>query len=202
MHETTISIIEETLKDLDPSFKVRNVLLGPVVFTYIIKPKLEIPHEKKLSLEETLFQKLNTAVRVITSIHGKPSLAIEIQRNKPEKILLKDLLTSEPFMSSPYTLPLVMGLNTFGKIIIKDLADLHTLFIAGTTGSGKSNFISAMILSLIQKNTPEDLKFILNDPKRVELTSFKKIPPIRTIYELSLYPSSRYGTKHIRKNHH
>lgn len=154
---------------------------GPVVTTFEFRPAANVKVSRIQNMEGDLAMTLKaTSIRIQAPIPGKDVVGIEIPNNHVQTIYLREVFESDEFRNSPAHLAIALGKDVIGNPVIEDLATLPHLLIAGTTGSGKSVGINAMILSLIYKNTPKDLRFIMIDPKFLEFGLYKDIPHLLT----------------------
>ncbi len=154
---------------------------GPVVSTFEFKPAANIKVSKILNLQDDLAMALRAqTIRIQAPIPGKDVVGIEIPNKKVETIYLREILESKLFKEASSPLTIVLGKDIVGKPFITDLKKLPHLLIAGTTGSGKSVGINAMILSLLYKNSPDQLKLIMIDPKMLEFSIYNDIPHLLT----------------------
>jgi len=154
---------------------------GPVVTTFEFKPAPHIKVSKILNLQDDLAMALKAqTIRIQAPIPGKDVVGIEVPNEEAQIIYFKDLLDSEIFQKSASPLTMILGKDIVGKPFITDLKKLPHLLIAGTTGSGKSVGINSMILSLLYKNSPDDLKLVMIDPKMLEFTMYEDIPHLLT----------------------
>jgi DNA segregation ATPase FtsK/SpoIIIE, S-DNA-T family len=168
--------IEEKLKEFGIEGEVREYHPGPVITTYEYFPAPGIKVAQVANLTEDLALALETESVRIQRIPGKSSLGVEIPNNKRETIKLRDIIESEKFQSSPSKLTFALGKDVHGGVSITDLAVMPHLLIAGSTGTGKSVALNALIASLMYKATPEEVKIVLIDPKRLEFTLYEDIP--------------------------
>jgi S-DNA-T family DNA segregation ATPase FtsK/SpoIIIE len=154
---------------------------GPVVSTFEFKPAANIKVSKILGLQDDLAMALRAqTIRIQAPIPGKDVVGIEIPNKTVETIYLRDLLESKIFKEASSPLTLILGKDIVGKPFITDLKKLPHLLIAGTTGSGKSVGINSMILSLLYKNSPDQLKLLMIDPKMLEFSIYNDIPHLLT----------------------
>ena len=154
---------------------------GPVVTTFEFKPAAHIKVSKILNLQDDLAMALKAQTnRIQAPIPGKDVVGIEVPNEESQIIYFKDLLDSEIFQKSTSPLTMILGKDIVGKPFVTDLKKLPHLLIAGTTGSGKSVGINSMILSLLYKNSPDDLKLVMIDPKMLEFTMYEDIPHLLT----------------------
>jgi S-DNA-T family DNA segregation ATPase FtsK/SpoIIIE len=168
--------IEEKLKEFGIEGEVREYHPGPVITTYEYFPAPGIKVAQVANLTEDLALALETESVRIQRIPGKSSLGIEIPNDRREIIKLRDIIESERFQSSPSKLTFALGKDVHGGVTITDLAVMPHLLIAGSTGTGKSVALNALIASLMYKATPEEVKIVLIDPKRLEFTLYEDIP--------------------------
>ena len=154
---------------------------GPIVTTFEFRPAPSVKVSRILTLEDDLAMALKAkTIRIQAPVPGKDVVGIEIPNKDVETIYLREILESELFLKSSSPLTLALGKDIVGKPFITDLKKLPHLLIAGTTGSGKSVGINAMILSLLYKNSPDDLKLIMIDPKMLEFSIYNDIPHLLT----------------------
>ncbi len=153
---------------------------GPVITTYEFEPDIGVKIKDVKSLEEDLALAVKAQYVRIDRIHGKKAIGIEIPNKKREIIHLRELLESEEYKNFNSPLTIALGKTKSGEIYMEDLRTMPHLIIAGATGSGKSVAIHTIILSIIFKSSPEDVKFILVDPKRVELVIYSSLPHLLT----------------------
>ncbi len=154
---------------------------GPVVSTFEFKPAANVKVSRILNLQDDLAMALSAeTIRIQAPIPGKDVVGIEIPNEKIDTIYLRELLDSKLFKESSSPLTIVLGKDIVGKPFITDLKKLPHLLIAGTTGSGKSVGINAMILSLLYKNSPDQLRLLMIDPKMLEFSIYNDIPHLLT----------------------
>ena len=169
--------LEQHLAHFGVEAQVVGVATGPVVMRFELNLAPGMKVSKVSNLDKDLARSMATAsVRVVEIIPGKPYIGIEIPNQNRELVCLKELLVSEQYQKSQSPLTLVLGKDIAGKPVISDLQKMPHLLVAGTTGSGKSVSLNAMILSMLFKSTPEKLRFIMIDPKMLELSIYKDIP--------------------------
>ncbi|MCX7845330.1 MAG: DNA translocase FtsK [Dictyoglomaceae bacterium] len=168
--------IESTFRNFKIDTKVEEYHVGPSVIRFDLSLAPGIRVNKILSLANDLALALAVpSIRFETPVPGKSLVGIEIPRKKPTKVYLREILESKIFQNTYYSLPIALGKDLAGKPQVGNLADMLHLLIAGTTGSGKSMFINTLILSLLYKYNPTNLKFLMIDPKRVELSLYNKL---------------------------
>ncbi|ABR74466.1 DNA translocase FtsK [Actinobacillus succinogenes] len=173
--------IEQRLRDFNVKATVKDVLVGPVVTRYELELQPGVKASKVTSIDTDLARALTfKAVRVAETIPGKPYIGIETPNAKRQNVYLRDVLESETFRNSTALLPMALGKDISGKPVVIDLAKTPHLLVAGSTGSGKSVGINTMILSLLYRVKPEEVKFIMIDPKVVELSVYNGIPHLLT----------------------
>jgi S-DNA-T family DNA segregation ATPase FtsK/SpoIIIE len=168
--------IEEKLKEFGIEGEIREYHPGPVITTYEFYPAPGIKVAQVANLTEDLSLALEAESVRIQRIPGKSSLGIEIPNNKREIIKLRDIIESEKFLESPSKLTFALGKDVHGGVYVTDLAVMPHLLIAGSTGTGKSVALNALIASILYKSTPEEVKLVLIDPKRLEFTLYEDIP--------------------------
>ncbi|MCF6807012.1 DNA translocase FtsK 4TM domain-containing protein [Thiotrichales bacterium 19S9-12] len=174
-------LVEQKLADYGISVRVAGVYPGPVITRF----ELELAPGIKVSRLSTLSQDIARSlsiprVRVVEVIPGKPYVGLEIPNQKREMVRLKELLSSDIFLKSNSPVTIGLGKDIAGESSVATLAKMPHLLVAGTTGSGKSVGINAMLLSMLYKSTPEDLRLILIDPKMLELSVYDDIPHLLT----------------------
>jgi len=176
-----IKILIEKLKQFKIEGDVVRYYVGPVVTTFEFKPLPHIKVSKILSLQDDLAMALKAqSIRIQAPIPGKDVVGIEIPNEKVETIYLREILESDIFKKAKSPLTVAVGKDIVGAPFVTDLKKLPHLLIAGTTGSGKSVGINAMILSLLYRNSPDELKFLMIDPKMLEFSIFNDIPHLLT----------------------
>jgi S-DNA-T family DNA segregation ATPase FtsK/SpoIIIE len=182
---------EQELKDtavrIKAKFEEFNVLgsvvqinPGPVVTTFEFKPEAGIKYSRITNLTEDLCLGLQAESILIERIPGKPTVGIEVPNTRRELIALRQMLESEEFGSSPSHLTIPLGKDINGRIRVAALESMPHLLIAGSTGSGKSVMINSLIMSILYKATPDEVRMIMVDPKRVELGMYEGIPHLLT----------------------
>ncbi len=174
--ETAIKL-QQTLKNFGVGVTVTNISCGPTVTRYELHPEQGVKVSKIQSLADDI--KLNLAatdIRIEAPIPGKAAVGIEVPNKTNSIVYLRGLLESEEFRKHPSRLAFVVGKDIGGQTIVADLAKMPHLLIAGQTGSGKSVGINTMIMSLIYRSSPDDVKLIMIDPKVVELSVYNGIP--------------------------
>ena len=174
-------LLEIKLADFNIAAEVISVKPGPVVTRFEIQPAAGVKVSQISNLSKDLARALSTvSVRVVEVIPGKPYVGIEIPNEQREIITLGEIIKSKDYEDIGSTMAIALGKDISGNPVVADLAKMPHLLIAGTTGSGKSVGINAMILSLLYKSTPKDVKLILIDPKMLELSVYDGIPNLFT----------------------
>ena len=170
-------ILEKKLADFGVEGKVVEVKPGPVITMYELEPAPGVKITKVTNLSDDLALALRApSIRIIAPIPGKAVIGIEIPNHEREPVHLKDVLDNDAFLESQFKLPIALGEDIIGTPVITDLTRMPHLLIAGTTGSGKSVSLNAMICSILFKTSPDDTKFLMIDPKRLELSAYEGIP--------------------------
>lgn len=180
--------LDDKIKDLIEKLSHFNIdgdvirtYAGPVVSTFEFKPAANVKVSKILNLQDDLAMALRAqTIRIQAPIPGKDVVGIEIPNHSVETIYLRELIESDLFQQSKSPLTIVLGKDIVGKPFITDLKKLPHLLIAGTTGSGKSVGINSMILSLLYKNSPDQLRLLMIDPKMLEFSIYNDIPHLLT----------------------
>ncbi len=174
-------IIRRTLQNFGIEVEMDEITIGPTVTRYALKPAEGVKLSRIVGLQSDLALALAAhPIRIEAPIPGKSLVGIEIPNKAKSTVGLGTLLADEKFQASPNPLTTALGRGISGKAVFGNLAKMPHALVAGTTGSGKSVTIHSMITSLLYKNGPDDLKFIMVDPKRVELTLYKNIPHLLT----------------------
>ncbi|KKQ69989.1 MAG: cell division protein FtsK [Candidatus Peregrinibacteria bacterium GW2011_GWC2_39_14] len=169
--------IRRKLEQFEIEVTMHEIHVGPTVVQYTLRPHERVKLSKIIGLKDDLALALAArSVRIEAPIPGKSLVGIEVPNDKRTTVHLKEVLESKEFQDIDSSLRVPFGRDVAGKAIIEDLGSMPHLLIAGTTGSGKSVGINTLILSLIYQNTPKDLRLIMVDPKRVELTSYNNLP--------------------------
>lgn len=170
-------IIEETMANFGISAKVEQVNSGPAVTCYELVPAANVKLSKIVGLADNLaFSLASSDIRIEAPIPGKTAVGIEIPNRVKSMVTLEEVIASKEFQDYDSDLPLVLGKDTEGSVVISSIDDMPHLLVAGATGSGKSVCINSIIISLLYKTSPEDLRMILIDPKIVELGVYNAIP--------------------------
>jgi len=177
--EYTSRLIERKLLDFNVQVKVVAAYPGPVITRYEIEPAVGVKGAQVVNLARDLARALSvTAIRVVETIPGTSCMGLEIPNPKREIVRLSEIIGSQAYADMHSRLTLALGKDITGKPMVADLARMPHLLVAGTTGSGKSVAINAMILSLIYKATPAEVRLILVDPKMLELSVYEGVPQL------------------------
>ncbi|MEA1936942.1 MAG: DNA translocase FtsK 4TM domain-containing protein [Patescibacteria group bacterium] len=175
------NIIKRTLANFGVQVEMGEVNVGPTVTQYTLKPAVGVKLSRIIALNNDLALALAAhSIRIEAPIPGKSYAGIEIPNQSIAMVRLKNILASGDFENRKSNLSIILGRDVSGKAILANLAKMPHLMIAGSTGSGKTVCINTLITGLLYQNSPEDLKFIMVDPKRVELTSYNDIPHLLT----------------------
>jgi len=170
-------IIEETMKNFGIDATVSHINVGPTITCYELSPAPGIKLSRIVSLSDNISLSLASSdIRIEAPIPGKAAVGIEVPNKTKDTVFFKDLITSKEFGDSDSDIPLVLGKDITGKVIVSSIDKMPHLLIAGATGSGKSVCINTIIMSLLYKSSPEDVKLLLIDPKVVELSVYNGIP--------------------------
>lgn len=177
----TSSLLEQTLNDFNINAKVVAAYPGPVITRYEIDLARGTKVSKLTNIAQDLARALSTrAVRVVEVIPGKPYVGLELPNPTRQMVRIKEVLASPEFMKSKAPTLMGIGVDISGKPTFAELSKMPHLLVAGTTGSGKSVGVNAMILSMLYKCSPDELKFIMIDPKMLELSIYDGIPHLLT----------------------
>ena len=171
-------IIENTLKSFGIEAKVVEVQIGPTITQYALKIPMGVKVTKINNLDKDLAMAMaapSGIVRIEAPIPGTSLIGIEMPNQHPRAVAFREIFDT-PEMAAPAMLPITMGRDVSGNVLVKDLGKMPHLLIAGSTGSGKSVTVNSFIISLLFKHSPNDLKFIMVDPKQVELSPYNGIP--------------------------
>jgi S-DNA-T family DNA segregation ATPase FtsK/SpoIIIE len=168
--------LEKILMDFGVSGNIKKVSHGPVVTLNEFEPAAGVKVSKIINLSDDIARNTSSESARIATIPGSNTVGIELPNNIRENVYLSEILSNADFKKKEIKLPIALGKNISGKPIVGDLASMPHLLIAGTTGSGKSVCINTIILSLLYRHTPDKCKFILIDPKMLELSTYEGIP--------------------------
>ncbi len=179
--EMMSSLLVKKLKDFNIDITVESIQPGPVITRFEIELAPGIKAATVVGLAKDLARALSVvSIRVVQNIPGKPYLGIEIPNQSREIVYLLDSLSSEAYDKANGPLPIVLGKDIAGESIVTDISKAPHLLVAGTTGSGKSVCINTLIMSLVYKRTPEEVRMIMVDPKLLELSVYEDIPHLLT----------------------
>ncbi len=175
--ELNSRLLEKKLFDFGVEGQVQEVHPGPVITQYEFAPAPGVKIARIVSLADDLALALRApSIRIVAPLPGKGCLGVEIPNSKRQPVSLKELLGRPEFKEAQEALPLVLGKDIVGQIYLTDLARMPHLLIAGATGSGKSVCLNAMLMSILFRSLPEDVKLLLVDPKRIELSVYDGVP--------------------------
>ncbi|MBI1749663.1 MAG: DNA translocase FtsK [Acidobacteria bacterium] len=172
--------IEQKCKEFDVNGHVTQINPGPVVTTYEFKPEAGVKYSRIIGLSDDLCLALKAESILMERIPGKSTVGIEMPNHHRQTIVLREVVESPEFVNSTSKLTMALGKDLVGRIRATELAQMPHLLIAGSTGTGKSVLINSMIVSMLYKATPEELKLVLVDPKRLELGLYEDIPHLFT----------------------
>lgn len=172
--------LAEKCKEFNVTGQIKHICPGPVVTTYEFKPDPGVKYSRVVSLVDDLCLALKAESIRIDRMPGKPHVGIEVPNPRRETIFLREVIESRPFRESASKLTIALGKTIDGLNYVADLAKMPHLLIAGTTGSGKSVGVNSLIVSILYRARPDEVKFILIDPKRLELGLYEDIPHLAT----------------------
>ncbi len=174
------SMLESVLKDFGVNGEIINIHPGPVVTLYELEPSPGTKSSRVIGLADDIARSMSAVSTRISVIPGRNALGIELPNTTRQTVYMREILEHEIFSKTKAHLPMALGKNIGGEPIVADLAKMPHLLVAGTTGSGKSVAINTMITSLLYHHTPETCKFIMIDPKMLELSVYNDIPHLLT----------------------
>ena len=170
-------LMQDTLKQFGIEVSLGDITKGPTITRYELHPAPGIKLEKIANLSNNLTATLKAErINILAPVPGKSSVGIEVPNRIKTKVVMRDLLESPEWKKSKARIPLALGKDVYGKPIVADLADMPHLLIAGSTGSGKSVCINSIIASLLTKFAPDEMRFVMIDPKVVELQQYNVLP--------------------------
>ena len=172
--------MEKILLDFGIKGKITKINNGPVVTLYEFEPAPGIKVSKIMNLSDDIARNTSSVSTRVSIMPGKNTIGIEIPNSKRDSVILSEIISSNNFNKKETKLPIALGKSISGNPIVVDLASMPHLLVAGTTGSGKSVCINSIIVSLLYKHSPDNCKFILIDPKMLELSSYEGIPHLLT----------------------
>ncbi len=174
-------LLQIKLGEFGISATVMNVVQGPIVTSFEVELAAGVKASKVTNIAKDLARSLSMmSLRVVEVIAGKPYIGIEIPNKVKQIVKLKELLSSNDYQQGKHEIAMAMGKGIDGRVVIADLAKAPHMLVAGTTGSGKSVLVNAMLLSMLLKYTPDELRLILIDPKMLELANYGDIPHLLT----------------------
>ncbi len=174
--ERNARLLESVLDDFHVKGAITEVRPGPVVTMYELEPAAGIKASRVIQLADDIARNMSALSARVATIPGRTVIGIELPNADRESVVLHELMTSQQFAESKAALPIILGKDIFGQPIIADLAGMPHLLVAGTTGSGKSVGLNTMLLSLLYRLTPDELRLIMIDPKMLELSIYDNIP--------------------------
>jgi S-DNA-T family DNA segregation ATPase FtsK/SpoIIIE len=184
VNEDELKVVAQVLTDKYAEFEVHGQVTqinpGPVVTTFEFKPEAGIKYSRIVSLSDDLCLALRAESILIERMPGKSTVGVQVPNREREIIWLRENIESQEFLGSKSKLTVAMGKDINGRIAAADLAGMPHLLIAGSTGTGKSVAINAMIMSILYKSTPEEVRLVLVDPKRLELGNYEGVPHLYT----------------------
>ena len=178
--DETAKLLVSKLREFGVGGSIVDVKQGPVVTAYRLMLDAGIKYSKVVGLADDLALDLGVSSILVRKTKAKSTIGIQVPNQNRKGISLKEVLDSEPFRTTDAFLPVALGKDVNGLCVVTDLSSLPHLLVAGTTGSGKSISINGMIMSLLFKTSPDDLRMILIDPKRVEFALYAKMPHLLT----------------------
>ncbi len=174
--ESNKKLIEETLRDFKIDVKIKRATIGPTITLYEIVPDEGVRISKIKNLENDIALRIKAiGVRIIAPLPGKGTVGIEVPNQNPTIVSMKNVMESERFQNAKLELPIAIGKTISNETFVMDLTKMPHLLIAGATGQGKSVGLNTILCSILYKKHPSEVKFILVDPKKVELTLYNKI---------------------------
>jgi S-DNA-T family DNA segregation ATPase FtsK/SpoIIIE len=176
-HQQTAEKLVQTLKEFKIDVTMGEVHSGPVITRYDINPAAGVRVEKIQNLDKNLALALKAmSVRILAPVPGKGCVGVEVPNKKPQSVFIRDILESEDWVTNKAEIPIALGKEVSGKPLIADLTKMPHLLIAGSTGSGKTVCINSVVTSLLYKMSPEDVRFVMVDPKIVEMQVYNALP--------------------------
>jgi S-DNA-T family DNA segregation ATPase FtsK/SpoIIIE len=176
-HQQTADLLVRTLGEFGVKVTMGEVHTGPVITRYDVYPAAGVRVEKIQNLDKNLALSLKAlSVRILAPVPGKGCVGVEIPNKHPQSVFIRDILESENWVKSKAEIPIALGKEVSGKPLVADLTKMPHLLIAGSTGSGKTVCINAVVASLLYRMGPEDVRFVMVDPKIVEMQVYNDLP--------------------------
>jgi S-DNA-T family DNA segregation ATPase FtsK/SpoIIIE len=169
-------LLEDVLSDFGVKGEIKDIKPGPVVTLFELEPARGTKSSRVIALADDIARSMSATSARVAVVPGRNAIGIELPNVRREGVLLREILESESYKASSATLPIALGKSIGGEPVVADLARMPHLLVAGTTGSGKSVGVNAMILSLLYRLTPDECRFIMVDPKMLELSVYNGIP--------------------------
>ena len=173
-------LLEDVLADFGVKGEVKDIRPGPVVTLYEFEPSRGTKSSRIIGLAEDIARSMSLASVRAAVVPGRNAIGLELPNARRETVLLREILEADPFKSDTLALPIGLGKSIGGEPVVADLARMPHLLVAGTTGSGKSVGINAMVLSLLYRHSPDDCRLLMIDPKMLELSVYNGIPHLLT----------------------
>lgn len=171
------SLLEETLLSFGIEAKVGQVHCGPTIAAYEVHPAVGVKIGKITTLEHDIALNLEAkSIRIIAPIPGKPAVGIEVPHNNPQEVSFREILTAYIEQGAQFRIPMLLGKAVNGELVMSDLAKMPHCIIAGATGSGKSVCLNTIVMSILMTAKPEEIRLLMIDPKKVELTPYSQLP--------------------------
>jgi S-DNA-T family DNA segregation ATPase FtsK/SpoIIIE len=176
-HQETAEMLVQTLEEFGVRVTPGDVHTGPVITRYDVYPAAGVRVEKIVNLDKNIALNLKAlSVRILAPVPGRGCVGVEVPNKHPQAVYIRDILESEDWANTKAEIPIALGKEVSGKPLIADLTKMPHLLIAGSTGSGKTVCINAVITSLLYHSSPEDLRFVMVDPKIVEMQVYNSLP--------------------------
>ncbi|MEY3001523.1 MAG: hypothetical protein RL648_1737, partial [Verrucomicrobiota bacterium] len=176
-HQETAEMLVKTLDEFGVRVAPGDVHTGPVITRYDVYPAAGVRVEKIVNLDKNIALNLKAlSVRILAPVPGKGCVGVEVPNKHPQAVFIRDILESQDWANTKAEIPIALGKEVSGKPLIADLTKMPHLLIAGSTGSGKTVCINAVITSLLYHSSPEDLRFVMVDPKIVEMQVYNSLP--------------------------